>query len=94
MMNSWKFLFYGVHSNANLRQTMSAIDMVDGALYKLGLGLLKSIVDGMCNMLIFHRDAIEMSKGTGFLIFRKFFAHFNCVYENFQHAAYIIDYIF
>ena len=28
---------YGVHSNANLRQTMSAIDMVDGALYKLGL---------------------------------------------------------
>ena len=71
MMNFSKFAFYEARSSANLRNTVSAIDMVDCALYNLGLGLSKTIVDGMCKMLIFHGDAIEMSKGTGFLNFSK-----------------------
>ena len=71
MMNFWKFQFYRVHSSAKLRQTVSAIDMVDGALYKLGLGLLKNIVDNKCGALKFCVDAIEMRKGTCFLNFSK-----------------------
>ena len=71
MMNFSKSELYEARSSANLRNTVSAIDMVDCALYNLGLGLSKTIVDGMCKMLIFHGDAIEISKGTGFLIFSK-----------------------
>ena len=68
MMNSGKFQFYDVRSSANLRQTVSATDMVDGALYNLGLGHLKTIlvVDDMCGTLKFCVDAIEISKGTCF----------------------------
>ena len=71
MMNFSKFAFYEARSSANLRNTVSAIDMVDCALYNLGLGLSKTIVDGMCKMLIFHGDAIEMRKGPVFQLFRK-----------------------
>ena len=73
MMNFSKFQFYGDCSSANLRQTVSAIDMVVGALYNLGLGLLKTIVDDMCGALKFWIDAIEMGKGTCFLSFSKIF---------------------
>ena len=45
--------------------------MVDGALDKLGLGLLKNIVDDMCGALKFCVDAIEMRKGTCFSNFSK-----------------------
>ena len=76
MMNFSKFAFYEARSSANLRNTVSAIDMVDCALYNLGLGLSKTIVDGMCKMLIFHGDAIEISKGTAFLNFSKKFLNF------------------
>ena len=62
MMNFWKFQFYRVHSSAKLRQTVSAIDMVDGALDKLGLGLLKNIVDDISGVLKVFVDAIEVSK--------------------------------
>ena len=71
MTNFSKFAFYEARSSANLRNKVSAIDMVDCALYNLGLGLSKTIVDGMCKMLIFHGDAIEMSKGTCFWNFSK-----------------------
>ena len=71
MMNFSKFQFFGVYSSANLRQTVSAIDMVVGALYNLGLGLLKTIVDDMCGALKFCVDAIEMRRGTCFLNFSK-----------------------
>ena len=71
MMSFWKFQFYRVHSSAKVRQTVSAIDMVDGALDKLGLGLLKNIVDNMCGALKFCVDAIEMRKGPVFRLFRK-----------------------
>ena len=72
-MHFWKFQFYRVHSSAKLRQTVRAIDMVDGALDKLGLGLLKNIVDDMCGALKFWIDAIKMGKGTCFLNFSKIF---------------------
>ena len=62
MMNFSKFQFYGDCSSANLRQTVSAIDMVVGALYNLGLGLLKNIVDDMCGALKFCVDAKTKNK--------------------------------
>ena len=46
MMNFSKFSFHEAGSSANLRNTVSAIDMGDCALYNLGLGLSKTIVDG------------------------------------------------
>ena len=51
--------------------------MVDGALYKLGLCLSKTIVDDMCGALKFWVDAIEMSKGTCFLNFSQKFENNN-----------------
>ena len=80
MMNFSKFQFYEARSSANLRNTVSAIDMVDCALYNLGLGLSKTIVDGMCKMLIFHGDAIEMSKGTVFFEFFENFSRLKCLH--------------
>ena len=71
MMNFSKFQFFGVYSSANLRQTVSAIDMIVGALCNLGLGLLKTIVDDMRSALKLYVDAIEMRKGTCFLNFSK-----------------------
>ena len=50
MMNFWKFQFYRVLSSANLRLTVSAIDMVDGASYNLGLCISKNMVDGICDV--------------------------------------------
>ena len=47
MMNFSKFQFFGVYSSANLRQTVSTIDMVEGVAYNLGLCLSTNIVDGI-----------------------------------------------
>ena len=78
MMNFSKLQFYGGCSSANLRQTVSAIDMVGGALYKLGLCLSKTTVDDMCGALKFWVDVIEMSKGTCLLNFSKNFSQVRC----------------
>ena len=58
-MNFSKFQFYGDCSSANLRQTVSAIDMVVGALYNLGFSLLKTIVDDMCDVAELWKHEIE-----------------------------------
>ena len=44
---------------ADLRQTASAIDMVHGALYNLGLRLSKTIVNGMCDVAELWKHEIE-----------------------------------
>ena len=51
--------------------------MVDGALHKLGLTLLKTTVDDMCGTLKFWVDAIEMSKETCFWNFSQKFENNN-----------------
>ena len=50
MMNFSKFPLYETRSSTNLRQTVSAIDMVDGASYNLGLCISKNMVDGICDV--------------------------------------------
>ena len=50
MMNFSKFPFYETFSSTNLRQTLSAIDMFDGASYNLGLCISKNMVDGICDV--------------------------------------------
>ena len=59
MWNCSKFAFCGNHSSANLSQIVGAIDTVDSALYNLGPCILKSIVDGMCDVAKFWKHEIE-----------------------------------
>ena len=59
MMNFWKFQFYRVHSSAKLRQTVSAIDMVEGVAYNLGLCISKNVVDGMWDVAELWKHEIE-----------------------------------
>ena len=49
----------GIYSKANLRQTVYAMVMIDGALYDLGLCISKSIVDNMCNAAELWKYKIE-----------------------------------
>ena len=96
MMNFSKFQFFVVYSSANLRQTVSAIDMVVGALYNLGLGLLKTIVDDMRGALKFCVDVIT-SKGTCFLNLmckNSFLLVFDFVFPKFFYVTHTIDYSF
>ena len=86
-MSLSKFPFYETRSSTNLRQTVSAIDMVDGALDKLGLGLLKTTVDDMCGTLKFWVDAIEMSKETCFWNFSQKFENNNFKLSWFWHFS-------
>ena len=59
MMNFSDFHFYEARSSADLRPTVSAIDMVHGALYNLGSSLLKTIVDDMCDVAELWKHEIE-----------------------------------